>query len=142
MTQKWLLPIDGSDTSLTAARWVASNAKALRETPELHLINVQAALPSDIGRFINAETIKEFHLENGMTALAAARDELGGAGLAPTLHVLIGDPATAITEFAASHGCSQIVIGTRGHSGLTGTLLGSVAMKLVHHAQVPVVLVR
>jgi hypothetical protein len=43
--------------------------KALRDAPEIHLVNVQAVLPSDIGRFINAETIKEFHLENGMKAL-------------------------------------------------------------------------
>ena len=142
MTQKWLLPIDGSDPSLNAARWVAGNAQGLREAPEVHLINVQAALPSDIGRFIDADTIREFHLENGMKALTAARDELAAAGLAPTLHVLIGEPAGAIADFAASHGCTQIVIGTRGHSGLTGTLLGSVAMKLVHHAKVPVLLVR
>ena len=135
MTQKWLLPIDGSDPSLYAVRWVTGNAQALREAPEIHLINVQAVLPSDIGRFIDADTIREFHLENGMQALAAA-------GLAPTLHVLIGDPASAIADFATSHGCTQIVIGTRGHSGLTGTLLGSVAMKLMHHAKVPVLLVR
>jgi nucleotide-binding universal stress UspA family protein len=142
MTQKWLLPIDGSDTSLEAARWAVANVKTLREAPEIHLVNVQSVLPNDIGRFINAETIKEFHLENGMKALATARDVLAAAGLAPTLHVLIGDPASGITDFAASHGCSQIVIGTRGHSGLTGTLLGSVAMKVVHHAKVPVLLVR
>ena len=120
MTHKWLLPIDGSDTSLNAVRWVTGNSQALREVPEIHLINVQTVLPSDIGRFINADTIKEFHLENGMKALATARDELAAAGLSPTLHVLIGDPA----------------------SGLTGTLLGSVAMKVVHHATVPVLLVR
>jgi nucleotide-binding universal stress UspA family protein len=142
MTQKWLLPIDGSETALNAVRWAIGNAKALRDAPEIHLVNVQAVLPSDIGRFISAETIKEFHLENGMKALTAARDELTAAGLAPTLHVLIGDPASGITDFAASHGCTQIVIGTRGHSGLTGTLLGSVAMKLVHLAKVPVLLVR
>jgi nucleotide-binding universal stress UspA family protein len=142
MTQKWLLPIDGSDIALTAVRWVVDNAKAMHEVPEIHLINIQAVLPSDIGRFISAETIKEFHLENGMAALAAARDQLTTAGLTPTLHVLIGDPATGITDFAAGHGCSQIVIGTRGHSGLTGTLLGSVAMKVVHHAKVPVLLLR
>ncbi|MBI5901451.1 MAG: universal stress protein [Rhodocyclales bacterium] len=142
MTQKWLLPIDGSENSLNAAQWVATHAQTQRELPAIHLINVQAVLPSDIGRFINAETIKEFHLENGMQALAAARDTLSAAGLAPTIHVLIGDAASAITEFATSHACDQIVIGTRGHSGLAGTLLGSVAMKVVHHARVPVLLVR
>ena len=45
-------------------------------------------------------------------------------------------------DFAENHDYTLILIGTRGHSGLTGTLLGSVAMKLVHHAKVPVLLVR
>lgn len=142
MAQKWLIPIDGSATSLLAARWAANHARAQREAPTIHLINVQAVLPNDVGRFINAETMKEFHLENGMNALAAVREELTTAGLAPTVHVLVGDPAPAISEFAASHGCDLILIGTRGHSGLAGTLLGSVAMKVVHHAPVPVLLVR
>ena len=142
MTQKWLLPIDGSDPSLNAVRWVTGNAQALRDAPEIHLINVQAVLPSDIGRLLDAHTFRELRPANGRQSLAAARDELAAAGLAPTLHVLIGEPAGAIADFAASHGCTQIVIGTRGHSGLTGTLLGSVAMKLMHHAKVPVLLVR
>jgi nucleotide-binding universal stress UspA family protein len=77
-----------------------------------------------------------------MAALAAARDRLTAAGLAPELHVMVGDPATAITEFADSHACSQILIGTHGNSGLTGTLLGSVAMKVVHRAKIPVLLIR
>jgi nucleotide-binding universal stress UspA family protein len=56
--------------------------------------------------------------------------------------VLVGDAASAITDFAENHDCSLILIGTRGHSGLTGTLLGSVAMKVVHHSRVPVLLIR
>ncbi len=141
-TQKWLLPIDGSDTALHAATWTIAHAAQLREAPQIHLINVQATLPNDIGRFVNADTIREFHLETGMAALVKARDQLTAAGLAPELHVMMGDAAQAITEFADSHACTQIVIGTRGHSGLTGTLLGSVAMKVVHLAKVPVLLVR
>ena len=141
-TQKWLLPIDGSDTALHSVTWVIAHVAELLAPPLLHLINVQTSLPNDIGRFIDAETIREFHLEAGMKALAAARDMLAAAGMAPELHVLVGDPATSITEFAESHGCTQIVIGTRGHSGLTGTLLGSVAMKVVHHAKTPTLLVR
>lgn len=142
MTQKWLLPIDGSDTSLHSVAWVIAHAAELRKPPQILLINVQAPLPDDIGRFINAEIIREFHLENGMAALAGARDQLATTGLTPELHVMMGDAAATITEFAERHDCTQIVIGTRGHSGLTGTLLGSVAMKVVHLAKVPVLLVR
>ncbi len=142
MTQKWLVPIDGSDTSLHSIPRVIANARECREAPKILLINVQPTLPNDIGRFINADTIREFHLESGMKALAAARDQLTAAGLPPELHVLTGEAATTITAFADSHGCSQILIGTRGHSGLAGTLLGSVAMKVAHLSSVPVLLVR
>lgn len=142
MTQKWLVPIDGSDIALRSIDWIIRHAAECREPPHIHLINVQATLPNDIGRFINADTLREFHLETGMKALAAARDQLAAAGLPAELHVLVGEAASAITDFADSHGCSQILIGTRGHSGLTGTLLGSVAMKVVHLSAVPVLLIR
>ena len=142
MTQTWLVPIDGSDVALHSISWIIKHAAEYREPPKIHLINVQAALPNDIGRFIDAETLRDFHLEAGMNALAAARDQLAAAGLAPQLHVLVGEAAATITDFADSHGCSQILIGTRGHSGLAGTLLGSVAMKVVHLSKVPVLLIR
>ena len=142
MTQKWLVPIDGSEIALHSIDWIIKHAADCREPPQILLINVQVTLPNDIGRFIDADTLREFHLETGMAALAAARDRLTAAGLAPELHVMVGDPASAVTEFADSHGCSQILIGTHGNSGLTGTLLGSVAMKVVHRAKIPVLLIR
>ncbi|BAO30681.1 universal stress protein [Sulfuritalea hydrogenivorans] len=142
MTQKWLVPIDGSDIALHSVAWIARHAADWREPPQILLINVQASLPGDIGRFIDAETLREFHLEAGMAALAPARDQLKAAGFTAELHVMVGEAAATITAFADSHGCSQILIGTRGHSGLAGTLLGSVAMKVVHLSNVPVLLVR
>lgn len=142
MTQKWLVPIDGSEIALHTIDWIIKHAAEWRESPQILLINVQPKLPSDIGRFINADTIRDFHLETGMAALAPARERLTVAGLAPELHVLVGDAASTVTAFADSHGCGQILIGTRGHSGLAGTLLGSVAMKVVHLSSVPVLLIR
>ncbi|MCF8178671.1 MAG: universal stress protein, partial [Sulfuritalea sp.] len=64
-TQKWLLPIDGSETALHAVAWAIAHATELRESPQILLINVQATLPKDIGRFINVETLREFHLDTG-----------------------------------------------------------------------------
>ena len=138
----WLIPIDGSESALNAVRHAIREARQSLKTPEIDLLNVQPSLSNDITRFINADTIREFHLDTGMAALASARDRLTAAGMTPELHVLVGDPAPTITDFADSHGCSQILIGTRGHSGLAGTLLGSVAMKVVHLSRVPVLLLR
>jgi nucleotide-binding universal stress UspA family protein len=77
-----------------------------------------------------------------MAALAAARDQLTASGPTPELHVLVGDPAPAITDFSDSPACTQILIGTHGHGELAGALLGSVAMKVVHLSKIPVLLVR
>ncbi len=142
MAQKWLIPIDDSDITLLPVAWVINNLSAWRETPQIHLLNVQPNLPRDIGRFINADTLREFHLESGMQALAPARTQLEAAGLAPESHVLVGEAAPTIAGFAESRNCTQILLGTRGRSGLAGTLLGSVAMKLVQLTKIPVLLVR
>lgn len=142
MSLIFLIPVDDSETALRSISWVVQNLPTWREPPTIHLLNVQALLPRDISRFIDANTIRDFHLESGMDVLAKARDLLVAAGLNPELHVLIGEAAPTITQFANVHGCSQILLGTRGHTGVLGTLLGSVAMKVVHFSNVPVMLIR
>lgn len=142
MSQTFLIPVDDSEISLRPIDWLINNLMEWREPPGIHLLNVQAALPADVSRFINADTIREFHLEKGMAALAPAKDRLAAAGLTAEVHVLIGSAAPTIIEFAGSHQCSQILLGTRAHTGLTGTILGSVASKVVHLSHLPVMLIR
>lgn len=142
MSLIFLIPVDDSEIALRPVSWVVQNLPLWREPPAIHLLNVQAPLSLDISRFIDADTIRDFHLESGMNVLVKARDPLVAAGLSPELHVLIGEAAPTITEFAAVHGCSQILLGTRGHTGVLGTLLGSVATKMVHLSDVPLMLIR
>lgn len=50
--------------------------------------------------------------------------------------------STAILEAARGASSDLIVIGTHGRSGMDRLLLGSVAEGVIHHAEVPVLLVR
>ncbi|MBK9626041.1 MAG: universal stress protein [Rhodocyclaceae bacterium] len=142
MTQTWLIPIDESETAMKPIEWLLANRALWREMPQIHLLNVQASLPRDIGRFINAETIREFHNDTGTTELLPATKKLIAAGITPKTHILVGDPAATIAKFADENLCAQILIGSRGHSGIAGTLLGSVASRLVNLSTVPLLIVR
>lgn len=57
-----------------------------------------------------------------------------------TCHVLEGRPATVLA--AQSRSADLVVVGSRGHGGIAGLLLGSVSQGLLHHAQSTVIVVR
>jgi nucleotide-binding universal stress UspA family protein len=50
-----------------------------------------------------------------------------------------GPAATVLIESA--RGADLLVLGTRGHGGFSGLLLGSVSQQVSHHAPCPLVLV-
>jgi nucleotide-binding universal stress UspA family protein len=50
-----------------------------------------------------------------------------------------GPAASVIVE--AAKGADLLVLGTRGHGGFSGLLLGSVSQQVSHHAPCPLVLV-
>ncbi|MCX5336734.1 universal stress protein [Streptomyces sp. NBC_00140] len=53
--------------------------------------------------------------------------------------VVFGHPVRVLTE--ASEHALGLVVGTRGHGGFTGVLLGSVSQGVLHHARCPVITV-
>jgi nucleotide-binding universal stress UspA family protein len=53
-------------------------------------------------------------------------------------HLITGDPATALVEFADSRDIDLIVMGTHGRGGLSRLLMGSVAEAVVRRANCPV----
>ncbi|MFN3883794.1 MAG: universal stress protein [Rhodocyclaceae bacterium] len=139
----WLIPVDGDDEiSLKPIAWVIAHRDDWKVLPSIHLLNVQRPVSGDVSRFVNAEQLRDYHREEGLKALAVAKARLEAAGIVPTLHVSVGERAETIVDFAASRDCEMILLGTRGHTGISGTLLGSVASKVVHLAQGPVLIVR
>jgi nucleotide-binding universal stress UspA family protein len=63
-----------------------------------------------------------------------------GCDVAIERRVAEGSPGSVLVE--ASKNAELLVVGSRGHGGFTGMLLGSVSQSVVHHATCPVVIVR
>ncbi|MGB4359713.1 MAG: universal stress protein [Rhodoferax sp.] len=142
MNTSWLIAIDGSEPSLKVIDYVITEAANRLTRPQLLLVNVQPPLSNDITRFIEEKVVSDYHRETGDAALAQARQKLDAAGLAYSSHIMLGEAAPTLVEFAADKGCSMIVMGARGLGSAAGLLMGSVATKVVKLSTVPVLLVK
>lgn len=140
---KILIPVDGSDNALRAVEYAIKSAAALKERPQLLLLNVQWNVASgNVKLFINQQTIDDYYREQGMAALQPARAALEAVALPYQYHISVGTPAEAIVQYADEQGVDQIVMGRQGQGGLQSMLLGSVVNKVLHRAACPVSLVR
>ena len=85
---------------------------------------------------------KKAREEAGMTLLTPAKARLESAGIPFDAHVRHGNPAEVITGFSGEYHCDLIVMGTRGMGTIKNLLLGSVASKVVHLTEKPLLLVK
>lgn len=139
---KILLPVDGSDNSDKAVADFISMINWYKESPEVHLLTVQAPLSGNISSYISAIEIKQYHQEEGLKSLENARRLLDQAGISCQYHITVGDPAEMIVRFATEQKYDQIVMGPRGKGNIEGLLLGSVTNKVMQSALIPVLLVK
>ena len=140
---KILVPIDGSDASQRALDHLIGTPQ-YKDGAEIHLINVQPPLPygSRASSVIGHANIEEYHREEGMKALQAALQRLDGAGVKYQYHIVVGDPAKAIVQYAKEHAIDQVVMGTHGRGAVASVLMGSVAKEVLTCTHVPVMLVK
>jgi nucleotide-binding universal stress UspA family protein len=139
---KVLLPSDRSAASLQAARLLA-DYRGERSQIEPVLLNVQRpVLKAWPGHGLDRAAVEAALHEEGMDELRAAQEILSRAGFAPELVVRLGHAPHWIVDEARERAVGVIVMGTRGHGALGGFALGSVALRVVQGAEVPVVLVK
>ena len=141
--RKMLVAIDGSDDALRALDFAVQLAR-YEPAATIHVLTVKppasAYSPSEI--YVSAERLNQIATERSRAILEAAGERLAKSGCAYELEQLDGEPASTIAARAAELGCESIVMATHGRGHLGVLLLGSVAQRVLHHATVPVTLVK
>ncbi|HEX9686694.1 MAG TPA: universal stress protein [Burkholderiales bacterium] len=141
---KFLVAVDGSAPSNRAVDQLIGHLTLLKDPAEIHLLNVQHPIPygSRVSAVVGHDKIAQFHREEGMAALKTAMQKLDAAKIGYHHHIGVGAEAEVICQYVKEKGCDQIFLGTRGLGTVSNLVLGSVASKVIHLSQVPVLLVK
>ncbi|MGH3343789.1 MAG: universal stress protein [Carbonactinosporaceae bacterium] len=132
--------VDGSTGSTRALRWAAEETilrgGVLRAVTAWLITNTPAIPEPSFGYVPSLEDVRRGAESRLDKALQAADLPIGLEVTRATPH------GPAVRELlAAAEDADLLVLGSRGHGGFTGLLLGSVSSQCVHHAPCPVVVV-
>lgn len=136
-----LAAVDGSVSSLNAARKALELARL--SNASVTLLNVvPPALLYGEGALGVASGVDEAQDASAAQLLREVTAALEPATPVPTTLKLQGLPAETISETAIRGEFDMVVVGNTGRGGISRLLVGSVADRLVHICQVPVLIVR
>lgn len=145
MFKKILVPVDGSATSWKALETAEKLAQTFKG--ELLVIHVVQTYNS-AELYVNGLEAGTLSAENnqittiGSRILETAKTKLEGFPGKVDFALEIGHPADRIVDVAKEKGVTDIVIGSRGLSGIAEFFLGSVSSKVSQYATVPVLIVK
>lgn len=131
-----VVPVDLSEASnyaLTFARQLASGPSSILA---IHVGTPFAAIDPPY-MYLADESTRKAELED---AVRQCYKQFASQGYCFT--VRYGDPCDEITRYAQEIGAGLIVMPSHGRTGLRHLLIGSVAERVVRHAQCPVLVLR
>lgn len=133
-----LVGVDGSASAAHALRW--AHRQASLTGTELHAVTAWS-VPQTYGYVWQVGAIGDLE-EDARGMQQEMLVEALGEQAAATVHrhLIEAHPTTALLGLATAD--DLIVVGSHGHGGFVGSLLGSVSHYLVGHAPCPVVVIR
>ena len=141
MYEKVLVPLDGSEIAECALPQVMNLSKEgmAREVTLLNVIEIPSAWVAEGLDFIS---LKNVQFDKAQKYLADLQSQLGSEGVKVKAEVVEGYAAQSIIEYANNNSVNLIVIATHGYTGMKKLMFGSVALRVLHDAHVPVLLIR
>jgi nucleotide-binding universal stress UspA family protein len=136
-----LLAVDFSAHSDRAIEMAIELGTLLKAS--LHVIHVYDRAPDHIpyASFFGMEFDQKVQ-ESASDRLESIRERFKESPVPVAVHFRRGSPSVLISEAAEEMGCQLIIMGTRGNSGLSHVLLGSVAERTLRTAPCSVLTVK
>jgi nucleotide-binding universal stress UspA family protein len=131
-----VVAVDGSAASLEALAWAVRQAALTGAVAE---VVTAWHYPLSAGGYTSAAEI-DWQANAHATQDVAVKEVLGDDAASLLRSVVEGHPVPDLLDAAA--GADLLVVGSRGHGGFAGLLLGSVSEHVVAHAPCAVVVVR
>jgi nucleotide-binding universal stress UspA family protein len=133
--------VDGSPAADEALRWAVGQGKLTGIPVDVVMAWEYPAAAAGFGMAPVGDYDVSFEQAAEKTVAEAIADVADRAsGVQVQGRAVFGNPAAVLLD-AARH-ADLLVVGSRGHGGFAGALLGSVSQHLVHHARCPVVIIR
>ncbi len=136
MFAKAVLGLDASESSDRALAYATDLARL--DGTKLHVVHVIELL---VGRGGGPLHVDEDERKAKVEAQVAALREAGVDAELEVHAAIAGGPAHVLAEAAARSGADVIITGTRGHTAVTGILVGSVTHRLLHIAHCPLLVI-
>jgi nucleotide-binding universal stress UspA family protein len=135
--QRVVVGVDGSEHSKLALTWAARIAEEAKTQLEAVIawqypptFGWAAVPPSDWNPEKDADA-----------TLTATVDEVFGTHRPPNLQLTVAEGYPASVLLDGSEDALMLVVGSRGHGGFAGMLIGSVSANVAEHAHCPVLVV-
>jgi nucleotide-binding universal stress UspA family protein len=148
MISKIIVPTDGSKTARKAAVYAVDLARQLKASViALSVIDkrmfVAQTVPAAKAKRPTAETVEDFLMEAAKGYTEEIKKLCDESGVEVHVSIKMGYPAEEIVKEAKKLKANLIVMGSRGRSALSATVLGSVSYGVIHNDKsVPVLIVR
>ena len=133
---RYLVPVDFSDNSLQALDFALALA-----SPKVDRVTVAYIVETTYDFATQVELFTKQQLEAGKKRGKELLAKHANAHVPLTFKLVEGNPAFQINQLATKQKSDLIVMGTQGASGITKTLIGSVAVSVVREAPCPVLIV-
>ena len=137
-----LVPVDGSENSIRAARFSMEMAEAMGIGVRLFYV-----FPAASVEVIGMAGMSRADIDQAAQASAQRAFDKTCEGLGSDLidkveqETSIGDPAEEIIRYTEDDPTTLVVIGRRGLSRMKSLMLGSVSDKVIRHAKSPVTVI-